>query len=800
MRVDRNILFFVLILFAAKSWGQEVGFFSEGTGATYYDQGVVDKSALGQSSFEYTYPPNYPQYNDKVPCSNKAFKGSTSLKFNYRSSDQGAWKVTIYRSSWASADLSALDSIAFYMYSDVEFPNTALPLIGLRATKKSGSGETNSKMYKLVDYNTTVPTAKWVKIKFPLSVIVSDSGNSELNMSSVKGIILGQSESNNSSRLIYIDELTAFKSISEVPSVSGLTADGYDSHVELNWTSTLSGAAFRVYASFDQGQNFQLRAETAENYYLDFVPSSAKNTTITYRVVTVAQNKESAAVEKSATVRDYSDDELMDLVQRYSFRYFWEGAHQASGMALERSNSGATTAASGATGMGLMAMIVAHERQYKPREEVKDRILKILNFLETCDRHHGAWSHWYDASTGRTKPFSQNDDGGDLVETSFVAQALIALKNYFSATDAKSTQIRETSERLWRGVEWDWYRKDGQNALYWHWSPNNGFQMNMKVTGWNEALVTYVMAAASPTHSIPKEVYEQGWTRNGGIVNARTFYDLPVKLSPDYGGPLFWLHYSHLGINPHGLKDQSVDYWQEHVNTAKIHYQYAIKNPFNYKNYSDKCWGLTASDDPQGYSAHQPMSNDNGTISPTAALASMPYTPTESLKALKYFYRERGAELFGKYGPFDAFNDQQNWVKKAWLGIDQGPIVVMIENHRTGLLWNQVMKDPQLRAGLDKLGFQYEITSVSSEYEIGTLDIFPNPVKNMVMVKLPAPENRAEGMWKIIGMNGHLMKTGTIDGTENHIRIDCSGMSNGIYLFRLDGQRKSYQSKIIIQK
>ncbi len=267
------------------------------------------------------------------------------------------------------------------------------------------------------------------------------------------------------------------------------------------------------------------------------------------------------------------------MVQRYAFRYFWEGAHQASGMALERTDGGSSTAASGATGMGLMAMIVAHEREYRPREEIKDRILKILSFLETCDRFQGAWSHWYNADTKHTQPFTTDDDGGDLVETSYVAQALVALKNYFSGTDAKSVQIREKADLLWKGVNWNWYRQYGQNVLYWHWSPNYLFAKNMKITGWNEALITYIMAASSPGYGIPKEVYTEGWARNGAMVSKRTYYGYEISLSPNYGGPLFWVHYSHLGINPHGLTDQYASYWQEHVNTVKIHAAYAVANP-----------------------------------------------------------------------------------------------------------------------------------------------------------------------------------------------------------------------------
>jgi len=470
-------------------------------------------------------------------------------------------------------------------------------------------------------------------------------------------------------------------------------------------------------------------------------------------------------------------------------------------MALERSNGNGRTAASGATGMGLMAMIVAHEREYEPREEVKDRILKILFFLENCDRFHGAWAHWYNADTYQATPFSTLDNGGDLVETSFVAQALVALRNYFSGSDSKSVQIRAKSDKLWKEIEWTWYQQNGQNALYWHWSPNYNFQMNMKVTGWNETLITYMMAASSPTYPIDKNVYQQGYARNGNMVNKRSYYNYEINLMPNWGGPLFWLHYTHLGINPNGLKDQYADYWKEFVNTAKIHHAYAVANPLNHKNYSDKCWGLTASDDPNGYTAHQPMNNDNGTISPTAALASMPYTPAETMKALKYFYRERGSDIFGLYGPYDAFNDNLNWVKKAYLGIDQGSIVVMIENHRSGLLWNNVMKDQDVKNGLNKLGFQYQVSTSAADLKIkNELKVYPNPAKNLVTLNFPEISFTQEVRIELTALDGRVLISKNTNPEIQSISLNISSLRNGVYLIKLIGNNSQHQAKLIIQK
>ena len=585
-----------------------------------------------------------------------------------------------------------------------------------------------------------------------------------------------------------------------VPPVGNLTATGYDSHAELRWEHPTEGMSFKIYASFDNQETYELRAATVEVYFLDFLPQAYRNSTIHYRVVAEGAGETALAVETSAAIRDFTDEELMDMVQRYSFRYFWVGAHAGSGMAMERSHVGGSTVASGATGMGLMAMIVAHERAYEDRDAVKERVLKILTSLETCERHHGAWSHWYDGDTFQTLPFSADDDGGDLVETSFVAQGLLAVRNYFTDADNTSIQIREKATQLWEGIEWDWYRNGDQNVLFWHWSPNNHFDKNMKVFGWNEALVTYIMAAASPTHSIPTEVYEQGWARNGDMVNRRVFYTHEIFLSPNWGGPLFWVHYSHLGINPKGLSDQYADYWQEYVNTVKIHHAYAIDNPLNFEGYSEHNWGLTASDDPFGYTAHEPINNDNGTISPTAALASMPYLPGASMHALKYFYRERGSDLFGLYGPYDAFNEKYNWVKKSHIGIDQGPIVVMIENHRTGLLWNAVMKDADLQAGLNQLGFAYQ-TSTSTRWVKAPeeLRLYPNPASEQVNIAWTNMDNTLPILIKIFSLNGQLILSQKFAPGESTLVLNISNLPNGFYLANVQNGPQQYNSKLIIQ-
>lgn len=387
-----------------------------------------------------------------------------------------------------------------------------------------------------------------------------------------------------------------------------------------------------------------------------------------------------------------SDDELFEKVQRAAFGYFWDYAHPVSGLSRERLGSG-DTVTSGGSGFGLMTIPVGIERGWISREEGVQHVLKTVKFLaEKAERFHGAWPHWLNGSTGKAIAFSTYDNGADLVETAFMIEGLLTLKHYFNGSSEDETAIRDGIKSLWEAVEWDWFRQDGQNRLYWHWSPNYGWKMNMAISGWNEAMIVYVLAAASPTHSIDKKVYDEGWTRNGAN-----------KLN--YRSPLFFTHYSFLGLDPRWLKDEHFDYWAENTKMAQTNHDYCASKTAN--GYSDACWGLTASDYSKGYTASSP-NNDKGTVAPTAALASFPYVPELSKKAMEYFYYVVGDRLWGDYGFRDAFSLKDNWFASSYIAIDEGPIVVMMENYRTGLLWNCFMQDGDVQAGLTKLGFTWK--------------------------------------------------------------------------------------------
>lgn len=433
-----------------------------------------------------------------------------------------------------------------------------------------------------------------------------------------------------------------------------------------------------------------------------------------------------------------TDEQLLDTIQYKTFQYFWDGAEPVSGMARERFHADGiypqndkNIVTSGGSGFGLMAIIVGIERGFISRDKGIRQLTKIISFLEKCDRFHGAWPHWINGETGKVKPFSPKDNGGDIVETSYLVQGLLTVRQYLNDESALENELKKRIISLIEGVEWDWYQKDGEPVLYWHWSSQYGWEMNFQIRGYNECLITYVLGASSQAHPITAQAYHSGWARGGKINGNNYAYDLLLDMNhngcKEYGGPLFWSHFSYLGLDPRNLKDSYSDYWQHNLNHVKINYLYCVENPKGYKGYGKNCWGLTASYSvdnsvieadadrkkevaekaPVRYSAHAP-SRDIGVISPTAALSSFPYLPEESMMAARYFYDSLGARLMGPFGFYDAFSLEYDWFPKRYLAIDQGPVVVMIENYRSGLLWDLFMKNEEVQNGLDKLGFSYK--------------------------------------------------------------------------------------------
>ncbi|QPC86364.1 beta-glucosidase [Mesorhizobium sp. NBSH29] len=404
-----------------------------------------------------------------------------------------------------------------------------------------------------------------------------------------------------------------------------------------------------------------------------------------------------------------ADSILLDLVQRQTFRFFWEGAHPLSGLARDRQKTTGDPdndlVAVGGSGFGIMAVIVAVERGWITRHAAVGRLDTMLSFLERTPRYHGMFPHFIDGRTAATIPFKRKDDGGDVVESAFLFQGLLCARQYFDQEVAAEQDLRDRINQLWREAEWDWYTRGGENRLYWHWSPNHGWAMNRLIVGWDECLLAFVLAAGSPEHAVDADVYHEGYATGPGFRNGQSYHGITLPLGMPYGGPLFIAHYSFCSLDPRGLTDRHADYWEQNVRHTRINHAHCVANPYDHSGYGPDCWGLTSSHGPKGYVAHAP-DKDLGVITPSASLSSFPYAPVEAMRALRGFLTKPERRIWGRFGFVDALCENSDWYARTYLAINQGPIIIMIENFRTGLLWNLFMSAPEVRSGLFKLGFQ----------------------------------------------------------------------------------------------
>ncbi|HUU82178.1 MAG TPA: glucoamylase family protein [Phycisphaerae bacterium] len=511
----------------------------------------------------------------------------------------------------------------------------------------------------------------------------------------------------------YVDNLRF--SHAGAPYPTGAAATAFEDRIEVVWRASSDAGlqGYNIYrATSESGPFGKLNGPLLTTAgYTD--PVGQGSPRYFYYVTSVIDGVESDPSDvASALYNGLTDSQLLDLVQETTLGYFWDYGHPTSGMIREGYNLGHSTdtVTAGGTGMGLMTIVVGAERGFITRSAAAGRVLQILSFLNVAaTRYHGAWSHHLNGVTGETIPFAgPKDNGGDLVETAFLIQGMLTARQYFDdPTDPAEIQIRALATSMWEGVEWDWYRQyPSSDVLYWHWSPDYGWDLNMQIRGYNEAQIVYLLAIASPTHPMPASSYANGWAGDGWYANGNTYYGYPLWVGPALGGPLFFTHYSNLGFDPRYKRDAYCNYFENSRNISLIDQAYCMDNPNEFAGYSEVVWGLTASFDPWGYLAHSPTA-DNGTITPTAAISAMPYTPEESLVTLRHLYDAYGDDLWGIYGFYDAFNLGENWFAAGYVAIDEGTIVPMIENYRSGLCWRLFMSNPEIKPMLQDIGWTF---------------------------------------------------------------------------------------------
>jgi hypothetical protein len=653
----------------------------------------------------------------KIPVSETKFHTpGNALELTYKNAAGGNWKATIYRQEKRGMDhFKKAEFLSFWIYRlyPLELPVFQLMMKDSSLTKKF--------YMNVSQYN------KWKRITIPLASIKNPRITEPGDIIAIVFSQMSKDECRENS--IYIDDIELLPAkkaakVSKVPVIQSLK--GFAKHVDITWNKVIDKNIHLIqiyrsetgseYRPVGIQQNFINRftdytAETGKKYYymISFLNSQYKLTNL--------------SLPDSVSTKPLTDDELLTMVQEASFRYYWEGAESTSGLARENIPGRQNMVATGASGFGIMALIVGTERGFITREESVERFIKIVNFLEKAETFHGVYPHFMDGTTGKVVPFfGHRDNGADLVETSFLIQGLLAARQYFAGSTSQEQLIRDKITAIWEKVEWDWFRQfPDSKFLFWHWSPDQGWVINHRLIGWNETMVTYLLAIASPTHPVPAGMYYSGWanqdstgikyrsnwghtTDGSKYTNGNTYFGIKLAVGVSNGGPLFFTHYSYMGYDPHFITDRYTNYFANNQNIAKINYRYCVENPKHFKGYGENAWGLTASDGPFRYSADEPVPwKDTGKIAPTGAISSFPYTPEESMKALKNYYYNYGKFLWGEYGFKDAFDLTNNWCSEIYMGLNQAPQVVMIENYRTGLIWKLFMQNPEIQNGLKKL-------------------------------------------------------------------------------------------------
>jgi exo beta-1,2-glucooligosaccharide sophorohydrolase (non-reducing end) len=705
-----------------------------GAAESAYDRHVVFDQCLPARSYYRSYgwvtaPSSVDLIAGRIPLDAEHFHvPANSLRLSWKSSTGGDWRMTLKtRSRYGLIDNFDGDMLTLWCLSDTGLTVDQAPRIHLEDADTNGTFTIN-----LLSGIGALPAGKWVQVRLPISsfrAIYRSTDDDKFELRHLASVVFEQGLDDGKRHTLYIDDVqigwenAPTQPAPSEPSALELTAG--ERHFDLKWAGDPNSSILRykIYRSLDGVSFSPVGTQQGDLHrYVDFVGKPGQKAYYKISAVSLGGIESGLSRVVSGETRQFNDDELLTMVQEGCFRYYWEGAHPNSGMALEITPGDQNLVAVGASGFGVMALLVGADRGFVTRELAAQRLLTITRFLAGADRFHGVWPHFLDGRTGKVIPyFGRYDDGGDLVETAFLMQGLLTARSFFDRETASEREIRERITALWQGVEWDWYRREPtSDFLYWHWSPDHGWYIGHPLVGWNETMIVYLLAIASPTHPVPASLYYTGWAGQSDLAvqyrqgwsrttigdhytNGREFFGTKLDVGEGSGGNLFFTQFSFLGFDPRGKKDRFTNYFRNNRNLALINRAYCMENPLHFDGYGPDCWGLSAGIN-SGGGMPQP-SADNGTICCSAALGEFPYTPKESMAALKHFYRDLGARTWGIYGFYDGFNETANWFQPVWMGLNQAQITVMIENYRSGLAWTHFMANQEIRSALDRIGF-----------------------------------------------------------------------------------------------
>ena len=525
----------------------------------YYHHIFFDNSlehdAHFYSSGNASAPSTLTLIHGKLPVETKFFyTPPNALRLEWTSARNGGWDARIDVMRFRDREISFIGSnLFFWCYSPDGIPGRALPEIRIVDTSSQFS-----RALKLREFASDLPANHWTQIKIPLAEFATASIH-DLNPNLLESIVFSQDEPDKSPHTLILDEIkidtdnaTASSSASSagtsagaapsavegaalnststqpIPSPHNRKASAYERHIDLQWTPVPDDQLERyvIYRSLDNDRTYQPIGTQPRGItrFTDYLGAPSQTAHYKIAASNSSYDQSPPSNSASATTRAFSDDELLTMLQEECFRYYYEGAHPDSGTTLENIPGDDRIVATGASGFGIMALIVGVDRGFITRDEGLARMEKIVAFLERAPRYHGVWSHFMDGHTGASLPvFDMFDNAGDLVETAFLIEGLLSARQYFHRDAQTERDLYDRITQLWTSVEWDWYRRspDG-DALFWHWSPEFAWHINHRLTGYNEAMIVYLLAIASPKHSVPADLYYSGWAgQSAAAVNYR---------------------------------------------------------------------------------------------------------------------------------------------------------------------------------------------------------------------------------------------------------------------------------------
>ena len=748
--------------------------------------------------------PGYPEtlvitFADEAISTSVASIGVPAVPAHFRVETEGGMELAFqFRDLDGDGTLSRPDEYVVVLTPETEGgrlrPTWRIETAGTPASPP-GAGD----VYRLAVFNSGVDSdaATWQR----RAVAISAFGPlGSVDLERVRGVVFENAEAPTSRRVLWVDAVAglAYDADAEGPAPpTAITAETGDQTVLLRWTPTPGAFGVLVYRQSAAGGPFRLLTEqrVRQDHYADLDAENGE--AYTYVLRSLAANglrdpipgPDSEPVTAAAV--EGAPDPYIGLTARLAFDYFWEQANPQNGLVKDRSTD-FSAASIAAVGFGLSAVTVGIDRGWVSRAQGAARVAATLDFFATCPQsdapsgtcgYRGFFYHFLNMETGERAGTNELS----TIDTALLLGGVLHAAQYFDGAGDVEAGIRQRADQIWRRVEWDWAAPRSPLVAL-GWRPESGF-LPFDWRGYNEAMILYVLGLGSPTHPLPDGAWD-AWTATYPG-DWQTHYGITFLTFP----PLFGHQYSHVWIDFRDradayMRSKGIDYFENSRRATLAQREYAIDNPRRWPNYSAEEWGITASDVPNGYLARgaPPAQNDNGTIAPTAAGGSYAFTPDLSREALRTFYREYRPRLWGEYGLKDAYNVAADWVATDYLGIDQGPILLMIENERTGAIWDSFMTHPDVQRGLERAGFE-RVTSGEDgpEAALTLAPPVPNPTASGVRL---AFSTSAAGpvrlaVYDVLGREVAVLVEGARPAGEHVAAWDASAAASGVYVVRL---------------